>query len=187
MMWYFKCSFLLLLIFFFPIVQNSQTPFICIDKSYLTLKTETDNFSIAFQVDINQNDISFTPLGDTSQIIINAIGYRNTDNFIYGVKTSSQDIYQIDAMGASSFIGSISNLTNNYTTFISGDITINGKNLVLFGRQQQVDKDIILVDLESPTFQATTLPLIMQPSIPQILQLTLSITYFMLLIKLKEN
>ena len=151
----------LFFIFSFVISSNGQIPFQCEDKLYMASVETNNDPSTIYEIRLvdvnNQLTVLFEPLGNTASAFMNAVGYRITDNLIYGVRSLSNELYKIDATGQSFFAGNISGISP-FASYTSGDVTRDGKYLVLL-EGTSVDERLILVDLESPTYESTTIDL----------------------------
>ena len=156
-----KHIFHILYFLLFSISINGQVPFLCEDKLYMASVENNSDPSTIFEIrlveDNNQTTVLFEPLGNIASVFMNAIGYRSVDNFIYGVRSLSNELYRIDATGQSFFVGNISGISP-FASYTSGDITSDGKYLVMLDGAM-VDERLILVDLESPNYAATTIDL----------------------------
>ena len=154
---------LILFLFYlqFFIALNGQIPFQCEDKLYMASVESNNDPSTIYEIRLveinNQTTVLFEPLGNTAAAFMNAVGYRITDNLIYGVRSLSNELYKIDATGESFFAGNISGISP-FASFTSGDVTRDGKYLVMLDGVS-VDERLILVDLESPNYEATTIDL----------------------------
>lgn len=143
---------------------SAQTPFVCDGAFYLSLGTGGTNTTFyEVTVDNVTGNILFNSLAAAnSGASINGIGYRITDNFIYGVTSNSGGLYRIDATGQSFFIQNL-NTPTGYS-MIAGDVTPDGNTLILLGSTGNpvVDQVIFEVDLTSPTYNVTTINLTSQ-------------------------
>jgi gliding motility-associated-like protein len=139
----------------------AQTPFICEGDFYLVLAP--NNVSTAYEVEIdpNTNNVLFNPLsGGDAGVLINSIGFRSSDNFIYGINTQSNNLYQLDATGAANFITALS--LNSTLGYPSGDITPDGSTLVLLGNTGGgigVSRELAFVNLESGNYEVNSVSL----------------------------
>ena len=154
-------------LFYFSTV--GQIPFQCNDQLFMASVENNSDPSTIFEISLEENNnqltILFNPLGNTASAFMNAVGYRITDNLIYGIRSNSNELYRIDATGQSFFAGNINDIPP-FSSFTSGDVTIDGKYLVLMDGVS-VDERLILVDLDSPNFDVTTVDLTLsngQPS-----------------------
>lgn len=152
---YFLCFLFLL-----PFFGRSQQ-FICDGNFYLSL-SETDQQSVFFRVTINAaGNVEFTslPVG-ASGATINSIGYRITDNFIYGLDPLSFDFYRIDNSGAATYLTTIAGLNTSHL-YVAGAITPDGSHMVILGKTLQPEKyDVEIVMLNLDDYSINTIPLI---------------------------
>ena len=96
------CS--LLLLFLLPYQLLAQEPFICTGDFYLSLSQNGGNSNL-FQVEIDPitNNVNFNQFPNTASDLVNSLGYRISNNLIYGLNPYSFRLYIVDATGASSF------------------------------------------------------------------------------------
>lgn len=125
----------------------------------LTDGLTTNIINIGF--DANTGSVEFLPLFNNLEFVLNAVGYRNTDNLIYGIDPNNFDLYRIDADG---FAFRLAFLPLNDTyTYLGGDVTDDGRYLLLIGGTTEIlnGTDILLVkiDLSDPAYSFTTIPL----------------------------
>jgi gliding motility-associated-like protein len=161
---YMKQLYIVFLFFLLIKTLSAQTPFVCDGAFYLSLGTGGTNTTFyEVTVDNVTGNVLFNSLAAAnSGASINGIGYRITDNFIYGVTSSSGGLYRIDATGQSFFIQNL-NTPTGYS-MIAGDVTPDGNTLILLGStgNPAVDQAIFEVDLTSPTYNVTTVNLTSQ-------------------------
>ena len=99
---------------------------------------------------------------DPMNFLLNSIGYRSTDNYIYGIKTSGQteDLVRLDANGNAYHITTLFGL-NDDLQYPAGDITPDGQYMVILGGKQfssgGFSEDISIIDMESPDYDITTI------------------------------
>ncbi len=158
-----KYKILLLLAGFFILNSlKAQTPFVCDGSFYLALSNGGSSQMYRVTIDNVTGNVLFNPLANNAGVGLNGIGYRITDNFIYGVNPNSRDLYQIDANGQAFFQANL-NLSSAYS-YVAGDITPDGDTLILLGATSNPSGDKVLykVDLSSPSFAATSVNLIAQ-------------------------
>ena len=145
-------AFYLLLL---PLALIGQEPFVCTGNFYLALG-QGQALSTVYEVEIepNSGNVIFDPLTTgTSGGDINAMGYRFTDNFIYGINPGSFALYRIGSNGAAQTLGTLA--LNPLLFYIAGDVTPDGKYLVIIGASNNRDETLVFVDLESPTFETS--------------------------------
>jgi len=114
-------------IFFFNMTTYSQTPFDCDGRVFMTQVLEDDQTTLNELLEDNQN-INIIPFPNISNENINSIGYRQTDNFIYGIDPTKHELYRLDATGQVETVAFVP-LNDAY---YAGDITPDGDFLVLF-------------------------------------------------------
>lgn len=147
--------------FIFSLTLFAQEPFICRGSFYLTLANFGTN-STAYEVVVDPvgGDVQFSPLNNTNTgEVLNAIGFRSTDSFIYGIDPGSYDLLQVDSTGIAFKVGNISAAVNTLRTHIAGDITPDGQFLVILEASNTRDESLVFIDLDSPTFASTKLAL----------------------------
>lgn len=155
-----RTVFLIFLFLCLNIGTVAQTPFTCNGQLYISLYEIGANTALN-QVEISPNGTTanFSQIGTSMPFRINSIGYRVTDNLIYGVHVTNNRLYQIDATGTAVELDQI-NLTNNYN-YVAGDVTPDGNDLVLVGRlQNNPSSELAFVDLTSPNYTTSFIPLI---------------------------
>ncbi len=83
--------------------------------------------------------------------ILDAIGYRKTDNLIYGISPNNNHLYQLGSDGLSKDLGDIG--LDNTLVYRAGDVHPDGTLLYCFGSDPASRKDIHLaiIDLTSYT------------------------------------
>ena len=161
-----KGNIILLIILLYSVnVMFSQEPFVCDGNFYLVLRNGVGSQSKLFQIESNENlsEITFAELGpDSAGVYLNSIGYRTTDNFIYGIDPDNIDLYLVDSNGKSFFLDKIEEL-DSLKSYIAGDLSINGEYLVLVEGEREngvtTDVALIFIDLTDPEFTATRLVL----------------------------
>lgn len=146
--------------FLFAIPLCSQEPFVCEGDFYIALGSNNSN-STVYEVSIDDitSEVLFDPLTvGTSGADLNAMGYRSTDNFIYAIDPFNFELYRIGADGLAVSLGFLSGL-NFSLVFIAGDITPDGQYLVIIGSNANQDRQMAFIDLTSPTYEVTTMPI----------------------------
>jgi gliding motility-associated-like protein len=112
-------------------------------------------------------ELIVTPGGSTPQLNnfsnsppvgLDAIGFRKTDNLLYGISRTNNHLFRIGANGAMTDLGALP--LDNALYYFAGDVSPNGQYLFSIGSQPN-GKDIHLArtDLTDPDFITTTLPL----------------------------
>ncbi len=130
----------------------AQQPFVCNGDYYLT-STAGNTTVYKVEIDIN-GDATFNALPNTVGLVVNAIGYRTADNFIYSINTNNNDLYRIDASGDGTFIDNL-DLPNSHN-FYGADFTADGKFMVFIGTSIFAGSNLLaFVDFEAGGFPVT--------------------------------
>jgi len=144
----------------------AQEPFVCDGSFFLILRNEPSSQSKLFKIESNDDlsDIIFDEVGtDSAGVYLNSIGYRRTDNFIYGIDPNNFNLYKVDSEGNGFFLDNIHEL-DTLCNYIAGDVSLDGKYLILVEqhRVNNANQDIALrfIDLTSPEYVTTRLPLV---------------------------
>lgn len=136
---------------------DAQEPFICRGNYYLAL-TDGPVFTTVYEVEIDTltGEVIFESLSSgTSGADLNAIGYRYTDNYIYGVNSATFDLYRVGTDGLVDTLFALD--ANRYLIFVAGDISPDGRYLVVIGSSSFQDEVIGFIDLDSPNYEYTEL------------------------------
>ena len=132
--------------------------FNCDSKMYLAQNPNT----ALYNIDSSTNPFTYPMIGSSAGYQYNAIGFNPTDNFIYGMKTLSNDLLRIDANGLITDLGAITGLpaivsgvTTNYNSgeFDNlGNLYIKhvGSNSALY-KVNVTTKTATLITLSQPT------------------------------------
>ena len=132
----------------------AQVAFQCKGQYYASLSPSLHGPSDLYEVKIDPatNLAIFDPIKINVGKNVNAIGYRSSDNLIYGVDPDEFFLYRLDANGEVFELKRLP-LTNNLEYF-AGDISPDGRFLILIGGGgfTGLDSEIVKVDLNSPNF-----------------------------------
>jgi gliding motility-associated-like protein len=133
-------------------------PFQCDGDFILSLTNQSP--SKLFKLDIMSNgvvDFKELSMGTTDKFI-NAIGYRTTDNYVYGIDPNKHELYRIDATGNATYI-TTPDLTPQ-TIYWAGAITPDGEELLLIGKRNGwiCTCDFSRVNLNDYSVTTTTFP-----------------------------
>ncbi|MBX2815927.1 MAG: gliding motility-associated C-terminal domain-containing protein [Saprospiraceae bacterium] len=132
--------------------QNLQ-PFTCNGDFYNVFARTTEfqsNPSVLARVTIDPNNqVEFTELGRLPAEV-NGIGYRVTDNLIYGMTQDDNTLIRIDSRGRVQPLRVLSEL--NPRSYFAADVTPDGNFLVMLGNDQnsinpQPTNSLVFVDL----------------------------------------
>lgn len=153
-----SCFFVLL----FTFQGTAQKPFICGDQFFLTLNTMPPSLN---EVVINPQtgNTVFKIINANLPFEVNAAGYRFTDNYIYCLDPYNNRLVRLDANGTATVLANLP-LTAD-VSYLAGDITPDGRYLVILGTKYVpvleggIAAEIVRIDLESPTYNLTTVNL----------------------------
>ncbi len=143
------------------VMAYSQVPFNCTGDFYTSLTNSGSSSLSKVTVDANGN-VVFTTINNNVGASVNAIGYRVTDNLIYGVNPTTENLYRIDANGNATFLTNLGSINSSYAYF-AGDVTPDGNFLVIIGRSgfgTSISRNLVKIDLNSPTYATTSISLI---------------------------
>ncbi len=138
--------------------------FQCPGEFILAVSPNADS-SRFYTIEINEEQggfISFDEFSEKPGPYLNALGYRRSDNYIYGIAPNTHDLYRLDASGNTTFLHHFDNFdeTKNYN---AGAVTPDSKYLVvLSGKASSAplrSEKLILIDLESPDYNTTFTPI----------------------------
>ncbi len=141
---------------------TAQETFECIGELILSLTNGGQSTFYKVDVDELTGNIVFEPIvNGNSNAEVNALGYRTTDNLMYGLRPFSPiDLYQINALGEVTFLRTLSELNSNFGYF-AGSITPDGNTFVILGSGGSPfrNREIIYIDLTDPAYPLTIQPL----------------------------
>ncbi len=99
------------------------------------------------------DSVTFIPFEKFAGIYLNAIGYRRTDNLIYGIQPNSHDLYSVGVSGEATFITALEGIHPNHH-YIAGDVSPDGSQLIIQGGNITDDKifdsELVFIDLTPP-------------------------------------
>lgn len=136
----------------------AQTPFVCDGSFYLSLSTSGTSQFYRVIRDPASGTITFSALPNGAGVNMNSIGYRVTDNLIYGT-VGNDRLYRVDATGVATFLANITAIPNGSRTYV-GEVTPDGQFLVLLVKGPTGgDISLVKVDLTNPAYPSTSTPL----------------------------
>ncbi len=147
-----------ILLFFLGNDLQAQ-PFDCAGDFFLSLTGSGPSIFYRVEIDPVTNDVLFDPLSaGNAGAEINAIGYRITDNYIYGVNPVNFNLYRIDATGTATELTILSGLNPNYQ-YYGGEISPDGQTLYLLGSGgfPYITKELAKVNLDD--YSIVTIPI----------------------------
>ena len=142
----------------------SQEPFTCQGQYFLSLSPTVTSNSGLYLVEIDPvtGNTVFNPIATSVGATVNAMGYRSTDNFIYGVNPLTLELYRVGQDGVAQSLGIPNGIITNGFAYYAGDVTPDGNYLVLLGQSSfnGITGYLAFVDLNDPNYQVTSLNLI---------------------------
>ena len=137
-----------------------QEPFICKGQYFLSLTPPNSPGSGLYEVKIDKNTLSviFEPISNNVGVKLNAMGYRSTDNFIYGMDPQTAVLSRIGGDGTAQVLGIPRGIPMGGRLYFAGDITPDGRYLILMGVTTS-NLEIVKVDLDHPEYQVSIVPL----------------------------
>lgn len=146
----------------------SQAPFDCNGRIYRVVEKQGGTSFQEISINYEEQDIEFSDLAFFRAKKINGIGYRTTDNLIYGVILGKD--YELCIIDSNYELFTIKPLPlPNDLLFVSGDISPNDRFLVLLGFSPNEPGNLLaLVDLESPDYQTRLIPVAIQGDVTSV-------------------
>ncbi|MCB0652309.1 MAG: gliding motility-associated C-terminal domain-containing protein [Saprospiraceae bacterium] len=143
---------------------SAQVPFTCQGQYFLSLSPTVTSNSGLYLVEIDpvSGNTVFNTITTSVGATVNAMGYRSTDNFIYGVNPQTLTLYRVGADGIAQNLGVPQGIITNGFAYYAGDVTPDGNYLVLLGQAtaNNISGYLAFVDLTDPDYQVTSLSLI---------------------------
>lgn len=136
-------------------IASSQLPFTCKGQYYLSLTRGGSSSSGLYEVKISDNGqrIFLDTISQGIGLVLNAMGYRITDNFIYGMDPNSAKLRKIGSDGVAIDLGTPKGIPLD-PLYYAGDVTPDGRYLLLIGLGGATAQ-IVKIDLEHPEFQCS--------------------------------
>ncbi|MCB9276700.1 MAG: gliding motility-associated C-terminal domain-containing protein [Lewinellaceae bacterium] len=136
---------------------QAQPPFVCRGNFYLVITPQSSSSLYEVTIDATTGNVVFQDLPASGMgFTLNGIGYRSVDNYIYGVDHLSGWLYRIDGNGAATFLA-IPTAANPAYTYPAGDVSPDGKYLVVMSVANNHNSALLKIDLESPTFASQSI------------------------------
>ena len=139
-------------------------PFTCSGDLILAISPDADSsdfYEIVIQGDPGAV-LSFDQFSNSPGPYLNAIGYRQADNFIYGIAPKTHDLYRLDASGNTTFLHHFE-FFEDTKSYNAGAVTPDSRYLVVLSGQATSapfrSLEIILIDLASPDYETTVTPI----------------------------
>jgi len=138
---------------------DAQIPFTCKGQYYLSLTRSNSLASELYEVKISADgqNINLETINDNMGLVVNGMGYRITDNFIYGIDPQTARLRKIGADGIAVDLGLPKGIPVD-RLYYAGDVTPDGKYLIMIGLGG-FPAQIAKIDLEDPAYSCTFVPL----------------------------
>ncbi|MBC7884817.1 MAG: gliding motility-associated C-terminal domain-containing protein [Saprospiraceae bacterium] len=138
--------------------MKAQIPFTCKGQYFLSLTKSGSKSSGLYVVKISKNgqNIYLDTISSGLGLVLNGMGYRITDNLIYGVDPSTGKLRKVGSDGVVVDLGVPLGLPTG-PSYYAGDVTPDGKYLLLIGLGGT--PQIVKVDLDDPQYRCTFVPM----------------------------
>lgn len=144
-------AFLSLWVFLCPTL-TAQQPFTCRGGFYLAIAPQNNSSVYEVQVSPATGNVTFSGLaGGAVGFVLNGLGYRSTDNFIYALNSDTGRLYRIGSNGLAYSLGDPEGMPPS-ASYPAGDVSPDGKHLVVLsvsGGFNGSTEAIIFIDLEA--------------------------------------
>jgi gliding motility-associated-like protein len=136
----------------------SQTPFVCKGQYYLSLTKNGSQSSQLYRIKISSTGetVLLDTISTNLKLVLNAMGYRHTDNFIYGLDPQESTLRRVGSDGVAIDLGLPKGIPQA-PVYYAGDVTPDGRYLLIISINQP--SQIVKIDLEDPEFSCSFLPL----------------------------
>ncbi len=135
-------------------------PFECNGDYFLSLTANGPSIIYRVEIDPITNNVLFNPLSaGNSGAVVNAVGFRATDNYIYGVDPDNHILYRIDASGTATMLATLTDLNSDFQYF-AGEIDASGNFLYLLGSGglPYLTRTFIKVNLDDYSLSTINIP-----------------------------
>jgi gliding motility-associated-like protein len=134
----------------------AQVPFKSTGQVFAVIKN-TNELHV-FTVQAGYNSSTTIPVGPLPAGGLDAVGFRRTDRFLYGIGRSDNHLYRIGEGAVASDLGAIG-LDNNLR-YLAGDVTPDGRYLLAAGSTVLGNVvQLVRIDLTDPAFGVSVTPL----------------------------
>ncbi|HRG40272.1 MAG TPA: gliding motility-associated C-terminal domain-containing protein [Saprospiraceae bacterium] len=136
-------------------IANGQTPFTCKGQYYLSLTKNGSQSSGLYEVKIPTSgaQIYLDTISTSIGLVLNGMGYRITDNLIYGIDPNTAHLRKIGSDGVAIDLGLPKGIPTD-RLYYAGDVTPDGKFLLLIGLGG-FPQQIVKIDLDDPEYACT--------------------------------
>jgi gliding motility-associated-like protein len=139
--------------------MQAQVPFTCKGQYFLSLTKSGSKSSELYRVKINQDGttISLDTINKDLGLVLNAMGYRITDNLIYGLDPIENRLRRVGADGVIYDLGVPKGIPPD-PTYYAGDVSPDGRFLLTIGVGGG-PSSIVKIDLTDPEYSCTFIPI----------------------------
>ena len=102
--------------------------FACDGRLFISLTNPVDSYTEVVTTSSEAGEVSFTPVTNAKDIIVNGLGFNAVDNFIYAIHRQTHDIIRLSADNSYQIVGS-ENSTMKWH-FSAADCSPNGHFVV---------------------------------------------------------
>lgn len=142
----------------FGATLTAQQPFVCRGSFYLAIAPQNSSSLYEVQISEATGMVTFHGLpAGPQRFVINGMGYRSADNYIYAVNSDTGELYRIDGSGDATLLGLPAGMPPS-AGYPAGDVTPDGRYLMVLsvsGGFNGSTEGIISINLESPSYPAT--------------------------------
>jgi gliding motility-associated-like protein len=139
---------------------GGQVPFVCRGDYFISLTLDGSSSIFRVGSDVQTGAVQFEQVGNQGiGFTLNAIGFRSTDNYIYGINQENLGLYRVGADGKAELLSILDGIDTNLD-YPAGDITPDGRYLVLLGGRGDFfiggngrSEALVFIDLESPAYE----------------------------------
>jgi len=133
---------------------KAQTPYTC--EGQVWLIDQDNNDLLQMKIGSN-NGIALTEVKDNLGEQIFALGFRTTDQMLYGINAVNGQLYRIDATGSIEIIAQANvDLSLDY---LAGEVTPNGREFIIIGSMTGIDQKLVSINLASGNYEVTEIEL----------------------------
>ncbi len=140
---------------------TSQNPFDCDGQFYIVLNQLSEQRSRLYRLNTGTNGLNqLSQISHLTRYPVNAMGFNPVDHYIYGTNTDNNELYRINRFGGLTVLAQLPG-----DTYVSGDVTQDGRYLVLVEVHAQY---AALINLQDPAYPLTYINLSMTEPDPQL-------------------
>ena len=136
--------------------MNGQAPFLRVGQVFVIPQNSSDLEE--FVVQPGYNSLTTIVLGALPPGGFDALGFRRTDNFLYGIGKADNHLFRVGQNAGYLDIGPVG--LNNDLFYLAGDVSPDGRYLVAVGSNGAgIDVELVKIDLETAGFPTLITPL----------------------------